>query len=53
MGSSIICTTKIGPLLLGQPLVGIAGFFLAFVLCAVLLWKIRSEHRHKRGGRKK
>ena len=53
MGSSIICTTKIGPLLLGQPLVGIAGFFLAFALCAVLLWKIRSEHRHKRGGRKK
>lgn len=48
MGSSIICTTKMPPLLLGQPLLGMAGFFASFVLCILLLVKIRREHRRRK-----
>jgi ubiquinone biosynthesis protein len=48
MGSSVICTTDIQPLIFGHPLLGVAGFLVAFVLCGILLLKIRGEHRRKR-----
>ena len=37
MGSSIICTTGMQPLVLGIPLLGLAGFVTAFILCLKLV----------------
>lgn len=40
LGSSVICTTKLKPMLLDIPLLGLAGFFLAFCLSLWLFYKM-------------
>lgn len=40
LGSSVICTTELKPKLLDIPLLGLAGFFLAFCLSLWLFWKM-------------
>lgn len=40
LGSSVICTTKLKPMLLDIPLLGLAGFFVAFCLSLWLFYKM-------------
>lgn len=45
LSSSIICTTKMQPQLLGIPLLGLAGFFIAFCMSLWLFVKMLVLHR--------
>jgi len=45
VGSSIIMQTQIGPLLLGFPVIGVAGYFVAGFLGLWLVWAILRSGR--------
>ena len=40
LGSSIICSTNMKPQVLGLPVLGLVGFFIAFILCLILVISI-------------
>lgn len=47
LSSSVICTTKLKPMVLDIPLLGLAGFFLAFCLSLWLFYKMLFNRKNK------
>ncbi len=47
MGSSLIITTKVGPMLFGYPALGIIGYLLSALFGCYIVWDIFRHGRHK------
>ncbi len=48
LGSSTICTTQMTPQIMEIPVLGVAGYLAAMVLCGKLLWNIIRTDRGKK-----
>lgn len=47
IGSSIVCSTEMRPIILGIPLLAWIGFSASFFLCVYLFFKVRKEKKRK------